>query len=127
MSKTPETKPAPSKAVAKRKPARMTALGGEVANKIRAEARSGFNREHADVLTLGRFEGYRRALLMGSAEATLTVIEAAQENSIADMAVREHIAELIDLGRDDELSTQLRAYAVKCLVAPIDIMRRHDR
>jgi hypothetical protein len=45
---------------------------------------------------------------------------------MANEALRQHIAEVIDQGRDGELTTQLRAYAVRFLVNPRDIMRKRS-
>lgn len=69
-----------------------------------------------------RTERYKRMLHSGTA-ATFHVVNAAHTDKLADKALREHIAELIDTGRTDEMTIQLRAYAVKYLVFPIEIMR----
>jgi hypothetical protein len=75
---------------------------------------------------LGRVENYKRALQFGDASETQHIIDEARQNKLADLAVREHIAEMIDQGREQELTTQLRAYAIMYLVSPIEIMRHRD-
>jgi hypothetical protein len=71
------------------------------------------------------FERYKRMLASGTA-ASYYVIRAADTDKLADQAVRHHIAQLIDEGRDGELTMQLRAYAVKYLVSPSEIMRKRE-
>jgi hypothetical protein len=73
---------------------------------------------------LGRVENYKRALRFGDASEAQHIIAEAGQNMLADKAVREHIAEMIDQGREQELTTQLRAYAITYLVSPMQIMRR---
>jgi hypothetical protein len=62
------------------------------------------------------FERYSRMLQTGDTDAAFYVIQAARTDKVADAAVRLHIATLLDQGRSSELTTQLLAYAVKCLV-----------
>jgi hypothetical protein len=75
---------------------------------------------------IDRFERYKRLLARGDAPSVHLVINAAFRDALADQAVRQHCAELIDQGREDEMSIQLRAYAVKYLVDPVEIMRQRD-
>jgi len=125
FQKTDETKPAQTKAVTTKRAGKLAALGGEVASKIRADVWSKFKHDHAADLRLGRFMSYKRALQSGDASETQQVINAAAyQDRLADEAVRLHIAELIDEGR--ELTAQLRAYTVMHLVNPTQIMRRRD-
>jgi hypothetical protein len=76
---------------------------------------------------LGRVENYKRLLESGEAAKVQQVIAAAHyRDGLADVAMRQHIAELIDQGREQELTTQLRAYAVMHLITPMQVMRRRD-
>ena len=70
-----------------------------------------------------RTEHYRRMLRSGTT-GTFRVIDAALTDRRADNALRLHIAEMIDRG--EELTTQLRAYAVRYLVNPLDILRGRE-
>jgi hypothetical protein len=74
----------------------------------------------------GRVASYKRLLQAGNATERQQIIETAHGNALADQAVREYIAEMIDHGRQHELSSQLNAYAIMCLVHPMQIMRRRD-
>ena len=87
--------------------------------KIRAEIEAGPER------SIERSERYKRMLKAGTT-GTVYVINAAQRDELADEAVRQHIADLIDQGRESELTMQLRAYAVKNLIYPMGIMQRRD-
>jgi hypothetical protein len=82
--------------------------------------------ENENVRREDLFERYSRMLQSGSSASAFHVINAAHTDKIADEAVRQHIATLIDQGRDSEMTMQLRAYAVKYLVFPIEIMRKRD-
>jgi hypothetical protein len=74
---------------------------------------------------IDRIERFKR-MLGGSSAATFYVIDHAHHDRAADVAVRRHIAELMDQGREAEMTTQLRAYAVKYLVNPVEFLRRRD-
>jgi hypothetical protein len=91
-----------------------------IARKINEAARPESDRK------LGRVSNLKALLAFGNTSEIQHVIETAHGDKLADQAVREYIAELIDQGRQQELTSQLRAYAVMCLVYPMQIMRRRD-
>jgi hypothetical protein len=91
-----------------------------IAHKIRLDAQPEADRK------LGRVQNYRRVLEAGDVAERQQIIDLAHSNKLADQAVREHIAAMIDQGRQQELTAQLRAYAIMCLVYPMQIMRRRD-
>jgi hypothetical protein len=101
------------------------ALSGAGLKQIRAEMWAEFAAQDPE-RARGRLASYTHALQSGHTSAILHVIEAAHQDKLANEAVRMHIADLIDQGRDDELTTQLRAYAVKYLCNPMDIMRQRN-
>lgn len=82
--------------------------------KIKAEI------EANNVQNEDRFERYKRMLAAGTAASFYVIRAADGGDNIADIAIRQHIAELIDTGRTDEMTTQLRAYAVRHLVSPTE-------
>jgi len=91
-----------------------------VMDRIRAKVREEFEAQNKPHHDRELYEQYKRAIQSGeSAQISGVIYQALSRGDLkADIALREHIATLIDAGRADELGTQLKYVAIQYLVHP---------